>query len=51
MSEEKPQGNYDRKGLLNHIFVLLDYIERQSDSRLQAQFDDTRADYPSKSLK
>ena len=36
MSDEKPQGNYDRKRLLTHIFVLLDYLERQSDSRLQA---------------
>jgi hypothetical protein len=42
MSDEKQQDDYDRKQLLRHIFVLLDYLERQSDNRLQAQFDDTR---------
>lgn len=44
MSEENRQDNdyNDRKHLLHHIFVLLDYLERQSDNRLQKQFDDTR---------
>ena len=44
MAEGREQDdNYDdRKHLLHHIFLLLDYLERQSDNRLQAQFDDTR---------
>lgn len=44
MSEDKERDDYDhdRQHLLHHIFVLLDYLERQSDNRLQAQFDDTR---------
>jgi len=44
MSQGKRQDDDydDRKHLLHHIFVLLDYLERQSDNRLQAQFDDTR---------
>jgi hypothetical protein len=44
MSEGKQHDNDhdDRKRLLHHIFVLLDYLERQNDNRLQAQFDDTR---------
>jgi hypothetical protein len=42
MSEEKPQENYALRRLLKHTFVLLDYLERQSDNRLQAQFDHTR---------
>jgi len=42
--EERPENNYDdHKRLLRHTFVLLDYLERQSDNRLQAQFDDTRS--------
>jgi hypothetical protein len=44
MSEEKQHDNDrdDRKRLLHHIFTLLEYLERQSDNRLQAQFEDTR---------
>lgn len=44
MSEGNPQDDdyNDRKHLLHHIYVLLDYLERQADNRLQEQFDDTR---------
>jgi hypothetical protein len=44
MSDDNERDDYDHdhKRLLHHIFVLPEYLERQSDNRLQAQFDDTR---------
>jgi hypothetical protein len=33
----------DGQRLLHQVFVLLDFLERQNDNRLQAHFDDTRA--------
>ena len=41
MSEGKRQQD-DHDLLMHHTFVLLDHLERQSDNRLQAQFDDMR---------
>ena len=37
-----PSAKPDWERLIEHIFVLLNYLQRQSDNRLQAHFDDTR---------
>ena len=37
-----PSAKPDWERLIEHIFVLLNHLQRQSDSRLQAHFDDTR---------
>jgi len=39
---KNPSINPDWERLIEHIFVLLNHLQRQSDNRLQAHFDDTR---------